>query len=207
MTHDLWDGTVGFDTTKFSPFLTSVSTSFSVTPATLQGLASLVGLRRRRAPSAAAPPPGPQQGGGGQAGGGGGIGLTGFQGQGALPTGGPRAGGAGRAFSLGARYSSTRTRPKAGTQAVADQGGLQQLSMDLRFAPTRHWSASWSSVYDVDTRQFGQHALSLERDLNRWHASFSFLKSPTGSFAFSFYIALLDQPDIKFDYQQQTLTR
>jgi Tat protein translocase TatC len=209
LTHDLWDGAVGFDTTKFDPFLTSVSTSFSVTPATLRGFASLFGLGRGQAPSPAAPtpaplpPPGQQQG--GQAGG---IGLPGSPGQGALSMQGPGGAGAGRAFSLGARYSSTRSRPQAGTpQPVAGQGGLQQLSLDLRFAPTRQWSASWSSAYDFDTQQFGQHALSLERDLNRWHASFSFLKSPTGSFAFSFYIALLDQPDIKFDYQQQTLTR
>ena len=53
----------------------------------------------------------------------------------------------------------------------------------------------------------GAHAIRLERDLHRWHASFSFLKAPNGNFAFSFYVALLDQPDIKFDYEQQSFTQ
>jgi hypothetical protein len=59
----------------------------------------------------------------------------------------------------------------------------------------------------MNTRQFGQHYVRLERDLRRWHASFAFAKSPTGSFAFNFYVALIDQPDIKFDYEQQSLQR
>ena len=81
------------------------------------------------------------------------------------------------------------------------------MTLNLQFDPTRHWSASWNTAYDLDTRQFGSHAISLQRDLNRWHASFSFLKSPNGNFAFSFLISLLDQPDIKFDYEQQSLAR
>src|SRR4029077_4598220 len=50
---DLWKGQVGSDTAKFQPFLQSISASFTVTPATLQGLGRLFGLR----PHAAAPPP------------------------------------------------------------------------------------------------------------------------------------------------------
>ncbi|HYT83028.1 MAG TPA: hypothetical protein VEK86_06230, partial [Gemmatimonadales bacterium] len=70
-----------------------------------------------------------------------------------------------------------------------------------------HWSASWNTAFDLDTRQFAAHAISLQRDLHRWHASFSFSRSPNGNFGFTFYISLLDQPDIKFDYEQQTLAR
>jgi hypothetical protein len=77
----------------------------------------------------------------------------------------------------------------------------------LSFQPTPHWSATWDSNYNFDTRQFGSHTIRLERDLHRWHASFSFLKAPNGNFAFSFYVALLDQPDIKFDYEQQSFAR
>ena len=90
---------------------------------------------------------------------------------------------------------------------VSGTGGRQQMTLGLSFQPTAHWSATWNSSYDFDTRQFGMHVIRLERDLHRWHASFSFTKSPTGSFAFSFYVSLLDQPDIKFDYSQQSLTR
>src|SRR6266852_2454246 len=45
ISHDLWKGQVGTDTAKFSPFLQSISASFTVTPATLQGLGRLFGLR------------------------------------------------------------------------------------------------------------------------------------------------------------------
>ena len=86
-------------------------------------------------------------------------------------------------------------------------GGNQQVTFRLSFQPTAHWSATWNSSYDFDTQQFGMHVIQLERDLHRWHASFSFNKTPTGSFAFSFYVSLLDQPDIKFNYEQSSITR
>ena len=70
-----------------------------------------------------------------------------------------------------------------------------------------HWTASWNTLYDFDTHRFGQHYLRLERDLQRWHASFAFSRTASGNFAFSFYVALLDQPDIKFDYDQQSYSR
>ena len=40
-----------------------------------------------------------------------------------------------------------------------------------------------------------------------WRASFSFNKTATGNFSFSFNITLTDQPDIKFDYDQNTYVR
>ncbi|HYX81561.1 MAG TPA: twin-arginine translocase subunit TatC, partial [Gemmatimonadales bacterium] len=47
LTHDLWKGQVGTDSAKFSPFLQGVSASFTVTPATLEGIGRFLGLRRR----------------------------------------------------------------------------------------------------------------------------------------------------------------
>ena len=32
----------------------------------------------------------------------------------------------------------------------------------------------------------------------------SFSRTASGNFAFNFYVALLDEPDIKFDYDQQS---
>src|SRR6266498_2987893 len=55
ITHDLWKGQVGTDSAKFKPFLQNVSASFTVTPATLQGLGRMFGLR----PRPAQPPPAP----------------------------------------------------------------------------------------------------------------------------------------------------
>src|SRR2546427_4205442 len=45
ISHDLWKGQVGTDTAQFQHFLQSISASFTVTPATLQGLGRLFGLR------------------------------------------------------------------------------------------------------------------------------------------------------------------
>ena len=204
VTHDLWDGPVGLTSSRFSPFLTNVAASFTITPGTLRSLGSLVGLGGGR-PGGAAPapaqPPAPSPGTNQPA-------LPGFGGVGGVPrVGGIYGGGAG-GFSLALAYSSTRRRPSPSTPSqFTVPGGQQQLTMNLTFNPTAHWAASWNTVYDVDTRQFGQHYVRLERDLHRWHASFAFVKSPNGNFAFNFYVSLLDEPDIKFDYEQQSLQR
>ena len=79
--------------------------------------------------------------------------------------------------------------------------------MNLSFSPTRNWTANWGTSYDVVTRQFAYHAVSLQRDLRRWHASFAFGKTSTGNLSFAFNITLTDQPDIKFDYDQRTYVR
>ena len=214
VTHDLWNGQVGTDTARFDPFLTNVSASFTITPTTIRGIAGLLGLGGGggKAPAGAAGTPPPAPGGpppvpppGDQ------FGRTGFTGPGSIPI-----GGGGQGFNLSVSYTSTRTRPHAviidtltgiPLNPLGGAGGQQQMTLNLSFQPTRHWSASWNSAYDFDTQQFGLHVIRLERDLHRWHASFSFTKSPTGSFAFSFYVSLLDQPDIKFNYEQQSLTR
>jgi Tat protein translocase TatC len=198
MSHDLWRGQVGTDTAKFDPFLTNVSAQFAITPATIRGIAALFGLGGRGASKQPPTPPPP-------------AGVD-------SPPGGPRPGfgqrelgvpigGGGRGFNLSLNYTRIRTRPQADTGFVPGGGGSQQVGFTLSFQPTAHWSATWDSNYNFDTRQFGAHFIRLERDLHRWHASFSFSKAPTGNFAFSFYVALLDQPDIKFDYEQQSFAR
>ena len=203
VSHDLWNGQVGLDTTRFDPFLQSVSTSFSIGPGTLQGIAALFGLGRRTAPT---PPPADTTGGGP------GVGprsdvFRQYQG-GSRDAFGERygaRGGGGGAFSLNMSYSSTRSR--ADTGVLSHEGGRQIVNLNLAFSPTRNWSATWSTSYDFDTRQFPQHFVRFERDLRRWHASFVFAKSGNGNFSFSFNIALSDQPDIKFDYDQRTFVR
>jgi len=103
-------------------------------------------------------------------------------------------------------YSSTRSREDT-TPALRHQSGRQVVNMNMGFSPTRNWSATWTTSYDFATRQLAQHLVRLDRDLHRWHASFSFSKSANGNFAFSFNIALTDQPDIKFDYDQRSYAR
>jgi Tat protein translocase TatC len=211
ITHDLWRGQVGLKSTKFDPFLTSVSTSFGLSGGTFRALGGLLGLAGRRGeePPPAPPPPGgtpeggaalplpplgaPQFGGGPR-----GTGPTSF------------GAGAGGGFHMGMTLSISRTRPDTGAATAVIQqakGGRQQLSMNMGFSPTPNWTLSWNTSYDLETQQFGQHAVRLERNLHRWHASFGFYKSANGNFAFNFYISLIDQPDIKFDYDQQTFRR
>ena len=206
ISHDLWKGQVGTDTAKFQPFLQSISASFTVTPATLQGLGRLFGLR-----SHAVAPPGPDttatQGSQSED-------FRRYQGSSRTPY-GPRGGvgmgggggyGAGRGFTLGISLSSTRSRSDT-TPQQRHAPGRQTTNLNLGFSPTRNWTANWSTSYDMGTRQFSYHSLTFQRDLRRWRASFSFNKTAAGNFSFSFNITLTDQPDIKFDYDQNTYVR
>ena len=202
MTHDLWKGQVGTDTAKFDPFLTNLSATFAITPATIRGLAGLLGLGGKPAsnqPPATQPPAGTE---GQPVGGPNPLDRTRVGGPSGVPI-----GAGGRGFNLSLNYTKVRSRPQSDSTSFGAPAGSQQVGFTLSFQPTSHWSATWDSNYNFDTRQFGAHAIRLERDLHRWHASFSFLKAPNGNFAFSFYVALLDQPDIKFDYEQQSFTR
>ena len=199
ITHDLWRGRVGTDSAKFDPFLTSISTGFTITPATLRGISGLLGFAHgpQKPPAAdttaVGAPLGPGLGAGPQ--------PFAAPGMGGAGTGGA----AGRAFALRVDYSSHRSR--ADTGSLRRQSGQQFVTLSMNFSPTRNWTASWHSSYDFGTRQFADHFLSFERDLRRWHASFVFSKSANGNFAFSFNISLMDQTDIKFDYDQRTFAR
>lgn len=197
LVHDLWSGPVGDTASKFSPFLQSVNASFAISPATLRGIARLFGFHpgtKATPPPPAAPSPATQTG--------------------RTPPlfGGPRitpvgAYGGGQGFSMTVSYTSTRTRPQPSTVPAIVTPNQEQLSTTLNFQPTPKWRASWSTQYDFVTQQFSEHIVRLERDLNRWHGTFGFVKSPNGNFAFAFSVALMDAPDIKFDYEQQTIAQ
>jgi hypothetical protein len=106
-------------------------------------------------------------------------------------------------------YDDQRLRPaEDGTVSpIAQRAANRTLGLSFGFDPTRNWSLSWSTQYNFTTGDFGQHVIRLERDLHRWRATFQFLKSPNGNFAFNFFVSLLDQPDIKMNYDQQTLEK
>lgn len=78
------------------------------------------------------------------------------------------------------------------------------LQSQMSFNITPKWSASWGTNYDFNARKFGSHAVTLQRELHDWRAVFAFNQAPNGNFAFSFFIALNAQPDLKFDYDKQT---
>ncbi|HEY4321839.1 MAG TPA: twin-arginine translocase subunit TatC [Gemmatimonadales bacterium] len=217
-THDLWAGVAGSDTAKFSPFLSSLNTSFSLTGHTFKFLSHLFGHGRDTSasgsglitPPATAPLVAAEA-------------LNMMRPNGATPVPLPR-----RGFTATINYNLSRTRPNGvvfqpglidpttGSAAASPFGGLpvtvypaqpaqSSIGLTMSFAPTPFWSVTYNSQYDFTHGQFSSTLLQLQRDLHDWRASFSFNKGPNGNFALFFTVALINLPDIKFDYQQSTL--
>ena len=46
--------------------------------------------------------------------------------------------------------------------------------------------------------------ISLQRQMHRWEADFSFRQTATGNWTFLFEVALSDNRDLHFDYEQRT---
>lgn len=193
LSHDLWEGQVGTTGAVFKPYLTNVSASFGLSGNTFRSLGRLVGLGRDSASTAGtevAPPSYVAQ-----------------------ATGKPRPGTFGstdqiqragrQAFQSSFNFTLTRQRPE-----VEDRRPDQvSLGLTTSFSPTAFWSVNWSTQYNFSDARFESQIVRLERDLHEWRASFNFLRNPNGNFAFYFNIALLDLPDVKFDYNQTTLQR
>ena len=81
------------------------------------------------------------------------------------------------------------------------------LQATLRFQPTEMWEMSWRTSYDIEAQAFNDHSIRLSRDLHRWRANFDFLQTATGNWSFRFEVSLIDNSDLKFDYQQRSLDR
>lgn len=94
-------------------------------------------------------------------------------------------------------YSLARMRGVAG-------GDNQMIQGTLNFQPTEKWSVRWRTSYDVVTGAFNDHMISLQRQMHRWEADFSFRQTATGNWTFLFEVALSDNRDLHFDYEQRT---
>jgi hypothetical protein len=79
------------------------------------------------------------------------------------------------------------------------------LGGNFAFSITPKWAATWNTSYDFVRREFAQHMVTLQRDLHDWRAVFAFTQSANGNFAFNFFIALKAEPDLKFDYNRNTI--
>ncbi len=202
LTTDLWEGAVGYDTTRFRPYLTSVTTGFSIGTGTLNLLRRVLGL----APGSYRPvvdslpaAPSPTEPG---------RNFTNAFQRGPLATQfssvdrlSPARGGG--QFSASVNYSLQRQRPTA--SATSPSATNSMLSGSLSFSPTPHWTVAWQSSYNFTQGQFADHIVRLDRDLHDWRATFTFIRSPNGNFSFSFFIELIDEPDLKFAYDQRNL--
>jgi hypothetical protein len=78
------------------------------------------------------------------------------------------------------------------------------LVSQMTFHLTPKWAGSWGTNYDFQAHKFGSQQVSLQRELHDWRAIFAFTQAPNGNFAFSFFIALKAEPDLKFNYDKQT---
>ena len=201
-THDLWIGAVGSDTARFSPFLSGVTASFSLSEGTFLSLGRLVGLVPKDAAGGPAGrprtprPPVP-------------VGGSPFGGaddlrRGSAFTGNQTFSRGQRGFNANVNFTLSRGRPIAGTLANL-AGNRSNISLNTSFAPTQFWQVNWNTQYDATNHQFEAQQLNLTRDLHDWRATFTFLRSPNGNFSFSFLITLIDLPDLKFDYRQSTI--
>lgn len=205
-THDLFKGKVGYAGARLSPYLTSISMRFSLGESTLRSVGSLLGLAAPRTP-----PPAPRTDSSAldSLGVGGPLGLTAYQ-RGPLATRSTsldRLGPSGRTTAFNASLAFDVQRPPRDTlgNVVTSVPVRSTLSGSISFSPTRHWSLSWQTQYNFTTGKFGEHVVRLDRDLHDWRATFSFVQSPNGNFLFNFFIQLIDQPDIKFEYDQRNI--
>lgn len=107
----------------------------------------------------------------------------------------PRQGATGK---WNASFSYSLARP-FGDMAPAQQ----MLQVSSSFQPTEKWSVNWRTSYDMASGGFNDHIISLTRDLHRWEADFSFRQTATGNWSFMFEVALSDNRDLHFDYEQR----
>lgn len=189
LSHDLWRGLAGFDSSSFDPFLQSVSANFAITEGTVSSLLGLVGLgggERDTVPRREIPPSY--------------IADVGQRAGSFYDSGMPSIG-RGQGFTANFNYSLTRSR----TDTI--RPAQQSLGFSTSFSPTDLWSLSWTAQYNITDSEFESQVVRLERDLHEWRAGFNFIRNANGNFAFSFTIYLTDLPDLKFDYDQTTIQR
>jgi len=107
----------------------------------------------------------------------------------------------GRTGQWNASFSYSLQRPRTETLGRASQ----MISSTVTLRPTEHWDLSWRTSYDLERGAFNDHQIRLSRDLHRWQANFDFLQTASGNWTFRFNVSLLDNRDLKFDYEQRNL--
>jgi hypothetical protein len=203
--HDLFvPDTVPGERGSFSPFLSSLNTSFSFGQgsAFFRFVGRLLGRSEESIPPAGAivpttPAPGepdeeeieedffnPNP-----------IGSESFTNQ-------PRGMGGGP-WNVSLSYSLLRARTAPGAAVPGRES--QNVTGTISFSPTRNWAVNWNTSYSITDGQFGEHRLNLRRDLYRWQANIDFARTAFGNTAFYFTVHLIDLQDLKFDYRERNI--
>ena len=94
-------------------------------------------------------------------------------------------------------YSLARSR-------IDEAIGSKMIQANVAFQPTEKWSVDWRTSYDLVAGSFNDHVIQLRREMHRWEASFDFRQTATGNWTFVFEVALSDNRDLHFDYEQRT---
>jgi hypothetical protein len=204
MAHDLFDdapgdpGEGGQPERRFAPHLSQLNFGF-----TLNSRSSLVrwlGIGGGGGPAAAQPRGAlPEEGGLGSE-----EDLEGVSDEASIIPGGsrraaPRGPGGGPAGAWSANLSYSLTRPRSGENVN------EMVQARFTLQPTEKWQMTWRTGYDLQRSQFTDHIIRLTRDLHRWQANFDFLQTATGNWSFRFEVTLLDNEDLRFDYQQRNV--
>jgi hypothetical protein len=99
-----------------------------------------------------------------------------------------------------ARLNYSLRRPRPG-----QVGRSQMVNGTVSFAPTNLLGVSWTTGYDVETRSFTDHMISVQRDMYDWEATFGFRQSVNGNWLFRFEVSLKANRDLKFDHETRNL--
>ena len=193
---------------RFSPFLTSASTSFGLSDNSwlfrLLGLAAHHGARASAQQEVTDTTPG-QTSAADQANSGTGLSIVPHSRREETRT----SGGVG-SWNAQFTYNLSRQRPDANLAACVPSVltycpktlSTQMIQSRFSFRPTPNWSVGWQTGFNVTDGKFSDHVLTLTRDLHDWEANFDFVKAQNGNFTVQFRVNLKAQPDLKFDYRQ-----
>jgi lipopolysaccharide assembly outer membrane protein LptD (OstA) len=104
-----------------------------------------------------------------------------------------------------------QTPPPTDTLSSLVGGATQYVSPaqstlrgNFAFHISPRWSMQWTTGYDFELHQFSDHVVSLQRDMHDWRAIFAFTQAPNGNFAFNFFVSLIAEPNLKFNYDRRT---
>lgn len=102
------------------------------------------------------------------------------------------------------RPTDPTTNPGTAGGSVVNYPPRTNVSLQTQFNLTPKWSASWSTSYDVENRDFAAQTVTLQRDLHDWRAVFGFNRIPNGAFSFTFFISLKAQPELRLPYESRS---
>ncbi|HEX6068836.1 MAG TPA: putative LPS assembly protein LptD [Longimicrobiaceae bacterium] len=102
-------------------------------------------------------------------------------------------------------YSFTRPPRTYNPGGLRDDRGIQTVNLNTSLPLTENWGVDWRTSYSLTDTEFSGHQLNFSRNLHRWQANFSFYQTATGNTGFQFFVELIDNRDLKFDYRESNL--